>query len=60
MNSRDDPWVLPRSQSRLTGEEAERFEQKRNAVRRWTDGLVSISYMYAVEEVIAESSRGKP
>ena len=55
-----DPWVLPSSHSRLSGEAAERFEQKRNAVRRWTNGLISISYMLAVEDVIAESSRGKP
>ena len=57
MNSWDDPWVLPRSKSRLTGEEAERFEQKRNAVRRCTNTLVYFGRVAAAEWLIEESSR---
>ncbi len=52
-----DPWMLPSSQSRHTGATADRLARRQDDMRRWTRGLVSISYMYAVEEVIRESSR---
>ena len=40
-----------------TGETFERLARQQDDMRRWTRGLVSISYMHAVEEVIAESGR---
>jgi len=51
-----DPWVLPSSQSRLTDEAAERFEQKRNVVRRSTDALVYFGRVVAAERLIEEAS----
>ncbi len=51
----DDPY--PSISSRHTGETFDRLARQQDDMRRWTKGLVSISYMYAVEEVIAESSR---
>ncbi len=51
------PWMLTCSQSRLTGEEAERFEQKRNAMRRCTNTLVYFGRVVAAERLIEESSR---
>ncbi len=55
---RDDScWVLLSSQSRHTGETFDRLARQQDDMRRWTRGLVSISYMYAVEDVIEESSR---
>ncbi len=50
-----DPY--PSISSIHTGETFDRLARQQDDLRRWTRGLVSISYMYAVEEVIAESSR---
>ena len=51
----DGPY--PSISSRHTGETFDRLARQQNDMRRWTNGLVSIGYMYAVEEVIAESRR---
>ena len=55
-----DPWMLPSSHWRHTGEKFDRLARQQDDMRRWTRGLVSIGYTLPVEEVIAESSRGKP
>ncbi len=52
-----DPWMLPTSHSRHTGSTFDRLARQQDDMRRWTRGLVSISYMYAVEDLIEESSR---
>ncbi len=51
-----DPWVLPSSLSRHTGETVDRLAQQQDDIRWWTLGLVSPDYRFAVEDLIAQSS----
>lgn len=51
----DDP--SPSISSRHTGNMADRLGRKQDDMRRWTHGLVSIGYGYAVEDLIAQSSQ---
>ena len=56
MDFRDDPY--PSISSRHTGETFDRLARQQDDMRRWTNGLVSIGYGYAVEDLIAESRYG--
>lgn len=51
----DDP--SPSISSRHTGNMADRLARKQDDMRRWANGLVSIGYEYAVEDLIAGSSQ---
>ena len=52
-----DPWVLPSSQSRHTGETFDRLARQRDDLRRSTNALVYFGRVVAAEWLIEESSR---
>ena len=48
-----DPWVLPSSQSRLTGEDAERFERLRTKRQREIAGILRDERYRAIDHLLA-------
>ncbi len=53
--TRPDPWVLPSSESRLTGEDAERFERLRAERRQEIAGLLRDERDRAIDNLFASA-----
>ena len=51
-----DPWVLPSSQSRHTGETFDRLARQQDGLRRSTNALVYFRRVVEAERLIEESS----